>query len=46
VLLRTSSTTGHSSGGLDESIAKGVDVFAFLFEQLGVAYKPPAHTAP
>jgi prolyl oligopeptidase len=46
VLLRTSSTTGHSSGGLDESIAKEVDVFAFLFEQLGVAYKPPAHTAP
>lgn len=46
VLLRTSATTGHSSGGLDESIAEKADVFAFLFEQLGVTYKPPAHSAP
>lgn len=46
VLLRTSATTGHASGGLDDRIAEEADVFAFLFDQLGVTYKPPAHSAP
>jgi prolyl oligopeptidase len=37
-LLRTSSSTGHGLGTpLDEGIAQQTDVFAFLFEQLGVA---------
>jgi len=37
VLLRTSSTTGHGIGtALSEQIAQETDVFAFLFDQLGV----------
>lgn len=41
VLLRTSSTTGHGRGtGLSERIAKEADVFAFLFDRLGVDYQP------
>ncbi|MGH2592253.1 MAG: prolyl oligopeptidase family serine peptidase [Anaerolineae bacterium] len=41
VLLRTSSSAGHGIGtGLNERIAEDADVFAFLFDQLGVAYRP------
>jgi prolyl oligopeptidase len=37
VLLRTSSNTGHGFGtALSERIAQDADVFAFLFEELGV----------
>jgi len=44
VLLRTSSTTGHGiDSGLDEQVEEGADVWAFLFDQLGLrmdAVKP------
>ena len=40
VLLRTSSGSGHGFGtALSERIAQAVDVFAFLFAQLGVKYQ-------
>jgi len=40
MLLRTSSTTGHGIGtALSEEIAQEADIFAFLFDQLGVKYK-------
>src|SRR5205823_6032760 len=43
VLLRTSMSSGHGIGtGLNERIEQQVDVFAFLFKELGVSYKPPA----
>ncbi|HXT20919.1 MAG TPA: prolyl oligopeptidase family serine peptidase [Thermoanaerobaculia bacterium] len=39
ILLRTSSGSGHGAGtALDERIAQTVDVFAFLFAKLDVAY--------
>jgi prolyl oligopeptidase len=39
ILLRTSSGSGHGAGTpLDERIAQSVDVFAFLFAKLDVAY--------
>ena len=41
VLLWTSGTAGHGFGTpLDERIAETADVFAFLFDQLGVTYRP------
>ncbi len=41
VLLRTSASSGHGIGSsLDEKIAQAVDVYAFLFDRLGVAYRP------
>ena len=43
VLLRTSSNAGHGIGTtLSERIAQDTDVFAFLFDQLGLMYKPIA----
>ena len=37
MLLRTSSTTGHGiDSGLDEQVEEGADVWAFLFDQLGL----------
>jgi prolyl oligopeptidase len=43
VLLRTSGSTGHGGGTpLTEAIAQEVDVWAFLFDQLGVAAAPAA----
>ena len=40
ILLRTSSNSGHGAGtGLSERIEQTVDVFAFLFDQLGVEYR-------
>src|SRR5262249_1331358 len=41
VLLRTSSQAGHGIGtALSERIAEDADVFAFLFDQLQVSYRP------
>lgn len=41
ILLRTTSAAGHGMGtALDERIAEEADVFAFLFDQLGMRYKP------
>ncbi|HXY40764.1 MAG TPA: prolyl oligopeptidase family serine peptidase [Vicinamibacteria bacterium] len=43
VLLRTSSSTGHGIGSpLRERQQQAADVFAFLFDQLGVDYRPVA----
>ena len=43
ILLRTSSNAGHGFGtALDEEIDEGTDVFCFLFDQLGITYRPPA----
>lgn len=40
VLLRTSANTGHGIGSsLDATIAEVVDVYAFLFDELGVTYR-------
>ena len=42
ILLRTSSA-GHGIGtALDERIEEDADVFSFLFDQLGIDYKPVA----
>jgi prolyl oligopeptidase len=41
VLLRTSGTTGHGGGTpVSERIVQLTDVYAFLFHELGVAYRP------
>jgi prolyl oligopeptidase len=41
ILLRTTAKAGHGIGtGLDERIAEDADVYAFLFNQLGIKYKP------
>jgi prolyl oligopeptidase len=41
ILLRISSTSGHGRGtSLSERIAEETDVFAFLFDRLGMEYKP------
>jgi prolyl oligopeptidase len=38
ILLRTSATSGHGIGtGLNERIDQDADVFAFLFDQLGMS---------
>ena len=40
ILLRASSTSGHGIGtAFSEAIAQQTDVFAFLFDQLGVRYR-------
>ena len=40
VLLRTSSETGHGIGTpLDLAIEESVDVYAFLFHELGMTYR-------
>jgi prolyl oligopeptidase len=40
ILLRTSDNTGHGQGTpLDEQINEQADVFAFLFDQLGIKFK-------
>lgn len=42
ILLRTTSAAGHGMGtALDERIAEEADVFAFLFDQLGIRYPAP-----
>jgi prolyl oligopeptidase len=41
VLLRASSSTGHGMGTpLDEVIEQMADTHAFLFNELGIEYKP------
>ena len=46
VLLRTNNS-GHGQGtALSEQIAQQVDVFAFLFQQLGVRYRPVTGKVP
>lgn len=41
--LRTSGSTGHGGGTpLSEEISEEVDVYSFLFEELGVTYRPVA----
>jgi len=41
ILLRASSTSGHGIGtAFSEAIAQQTDVDSFLFDQLGVAYRP------
>jgi len=40
ILLRTSSNSGHGAGtGLSERIEQTVDVYAFLFDQLGIKFR-------
>ena len=47
VLLRTSSSSGHGFGSsLDERIGQATDVYAFLFDRLGVAYRPARAPSP
>ncbi|HVO11052.1 MAG TPA: prolyl oligopeptidase family serine peptidase [Vicinamibacteria bacterium] len=47
VLLRTSSSTGHGIGSpLHERQEEAADVFAFLFDRLGVEYAPVAAPGP
>src|SRR6202035_94765 len=42
ILLRTSSTTGHGiDSSVDERIESGADMYAFLFEQLGIQFTNP-----
>jgi prolyl oligopeptidase len=44
ILLRTSSNSGHGAGtALSERIEQQVDVFAFLFDRLGIKYREPNH---
>jgi prolyl oligopeptidase len=46
-LLRTSSSSGHGLGSsLDERVSQAVDVYAFLFDRLGVSYRPVVTGAP
>ena len=41
ILLRTSAAAGHGIGTpLDERIEQEADVFSFLFDQLGIQYRP------
>ena len=41
ILLRSSATSGHGMGtALADLIEEGADVYAFLFDQLGVPYAP------
>jgi prolyl oligopeptidase len=42
ILLRTSSDTGHIDASLDDQIELDADIFAFLFDELGMT-APPVH---
>lgn len=47
VMLRTSSSTGHGGGtALSERVTQDADVWAFVFDQLGIRYPPSARTPP
>ena len=47
VLLWTSPSAGHGFGTpLDEWITEQTDVFAFLFDQLGVTFRPATQASP
>jgi prolyl oligopeptidase len=42
VLLRTTASAGHGFGtAQSEAISQDVDVFAFLFKELGISYRDP-----
>ncbi len=44
ILLRTSDTSGHGIGTpLAELIGQTVDVYAFIFDQLGIDFQSPQH---
>jgi prolyl oligopeptidase len=45
ILLRTSSSAGHGLIGasVDEAVEQNADIYSFLFDQLGIQYKPPAN---
>jgi hypothetical protein len=46
-LLRTSANSGHGlDTALSERIEETVDVFAFLFDQLGIDFRDASHLAP
>ena len=46
VLLRVSSASGHGIGtALNERIAQQADVYAFLFDQLGMTFAPEPEPA-
>ena len=41
ILLRTSANAGHGlDSSLSERIAEATDVFAFIFDRLGIPYRP------
>ena len=43
ILLRTTAAAGHGFGtALSEAISQDVDVYAFLFKELGISYRDPA----
>jgi prolyl oligopeptidase len=47
ILLRTSANSGHGIGtSLNERIEEDVDVYSFLFDELGVPFQSGAPTAP
>src|SRR4029450_13310024 len=47
VLLRTSASSGHGIGrSPDEKTSQAVDVYAFLFDRLGVPYRAVAAPSP
>jgi prolyl oligopeptidase len=46
VLLRTSASSGHGMGtSMNEQIVEETDVYAFLFDQLGLRYSEPSGAA-
>jgi prolyl oligopeptidase len=46
VLLRTSATSGHVGKALSEAVRETADAYAFLFDQLGVTYRPQRPSRP
>src|SRR5437667_3653916 len=47
VFLRTSASSGHGIGSaLSEEVSEHVDMFAFLFDQLGVKYRSVGSRGP
>lgn len=41
ILLRTTSSAGHGIGtALSEAVNQWADMFSFMFDQMGIAYKP------
>ena len=47
ILLRTSASSGHGIGSsLGEKVGEAADVDAFLFDRLGVAYRPVPQGLP
>jgi hypothetical protein len=40
ILLRISSDSGHIDASLDDAVELDTDIFAFLFNELGVTLQP------